>query len=147
MNALNDQLMTLSALRASGIWAEGHEPTIRTLQSWAQESLIPWISHGRRRLVVLAGIAKRLRVCLLWPNNVLQPPELVNPDITALRLVRFHGLRSSGIWHLSALPCERVLRAMVERRQIPCYQISRMQFFCIGQVRHCLVDSRYVEAA
>jgi hypothetical protein len=51
------------------------------------------------------------------------------------------------VWHISQLPCERTLRAMIRRGMIPHYQISGMLFFQPDEVRHAILAGTLVEEA
>lgn len=142
------QLIDLAGLTLSGIWAEGHEPSLRTLYVWLQERKVPYHRLPGRRLVSVAEVVAHMRKSSWhWPSGVSRLYDLSTCPPNAMQLVRFTGLKEMGIWHQSRQPCDRTLRSMIARGQIPYYQVARTVFFRHEEVVHCLVNHSQVQAA
>lgn len=143
-----EQLMDLHGLAASGIWAEGQQPSVRTLYDWLKTRRVPAHHLPGRRFVTLADVVAQFRkTSWRWPKSITRPQEFSRCEPNELQLVRFPGLHEMGIWHSGCQPCVRSLRGMISKGQIPYYQIARMQFFRREEVIHCLVIHSRVDAA
>ena len=135
MNTQN-QLMSLGGVRHSGLWAPGHEPSLRTLQEWTRRRQIPCCHVGHRRRVVLNDLGKHLLdQCWRRGGDPGRTARLAQLNPRELGLVRSSGILGDAIWHDSARPCERSFRMMLTSGRIPHYRIGRTLFFDIQEVR------------
>lgn len=142
------QLIDLHGFAASGIWAEGQQPSVRALYDWLKTRRVPAHHLPGRRLVAMIEVVAYLRKkAWHWPKDIYRPPEFSTCAPDELKLVRFSALGKLGIWHPSCIPSTRTLRGMIARGMIPYYQVARMQFFRRKEIYYCLVDHSRVEAA